>query len=91
MKKKIYIVLLSALFVCPTFAQGFESLIDKNSKSWTRSENLTDARAGKVQAPDIESMRTDPTPVGDTAWALILGLGLAYGAYALNRQTKKQH
>ncbi|MDH8701101.1 hypothetical protein M2138_000440 [Dysgonomonadaceae bacterium PH5-43] len=89
MKKKIYVLLLSVLFVSPMFAQGFESLIDKNSQSWTRQDKQTDARAGVITTN--ETPGADPkVPVGDTAWALILGMGLTYGAYVLAR-SKKQY
>ncbi|MDH8701393.1 hypothetical protein M2138_000734 [Dysgonomonadaceae bacterium PH5-43] len=89
MVKKISIVLLSALLVCPVFAQGFERSMKQNTQSWTNNQQLLE-RDGVIGQSDV--VKADPkVPVGDTAWVLILGLGLAYGAYVVSRQAKKQH
>ena len=77
-------VLLSA----PAFAQNnMQDRVD----NWTNGgDQMTKGRPGGVEGNNGGSPSDHPVvPVGDTAWALIAGLGLAYGAFVLIRKRKE--
>ena len=74
------------LLVYPVFGQ---TLMKEKSNNWTKQ--TTDTRPGTEDGNNggDPSDPTGPTtPVGDTAWALIAGLGLVYGIYVFNRKKK---
>lgn len=85
MAKRIYITLICALIAYPMFSQNS---FKERSENWLRAD--------KTRGPAIDDidlgeggMKKDPVvPVGDTAWTLILGLGLTYGAYILSKKRK---
>lgn len=74
--------------VFPVFASKLESSMQKNADNWTQNE--TTSRGGSITSGDIGQIKEDPSvPVGDTAWVIILGIGLSYGAYSLTKKRQE--
>ena len=86
MRKKLMIAVACALLSAPAFSQNnMQDRVD----NWTGGgDQMTKGRPGGIK--DGETPSKEPgVPAGDTAWALIAGLGLAYGAFVLIRKRKE--
>ena len=84
--KKIIIAGLVTLLSYPAFSQS----IIENADGWMKTPVTRGAPGGAgAQTPGGGGPPTTPTPVGETTWALILGLGSAYGIYVFNKKRKE--
>ena len=86
--KKIIIAGLVMLLSYPVFSQS----IIENADNWTKApvtRGGPGGAGGGGETPGGGGPPTTPTPVGETTWALILGLGTAYGLYVFNRKRKE--
>lgn len=102
--KKFYIVLLSVLLACPIFASGFgknqkapvqnrsmQSRMSRSVENWAQNADVysTTGRGGDIQPGEKPTKDPSGAPIGDTAWVLILGVGLIYGVYVFQRKRKE--
>ena len=89
--QKLYIIIVCALLAFPAFATGgmqMQSRMQQNTQEWTQNAPMTGDRGGAIGGG--EEPTPDPgVPAGETAWTVILGLGLAYGTYVLARKRKE--
>ena len=87
MKTKIIIAGLVMLLSYPVFSQNMRD----NTENWTKTPVTRGAPGGVEGNGGGEEGTTPdaPTPVGETTWALILGLGSVYGLYVFNKKRKE--
>ena len=86
--KKIILFALVAVLSCPVFSQ---SSLSERTQNWTKETPVTreGSGPGTGTGPGGPGNPGGPgTPIGETTWALILGLGSIYGAYVFNRKRK---
>ena len=84
--KKIIIAGLVMLLSCPVFSQS----IIENADNWTKAPVTRGGPGGAGgEGPGPGGPPVTPTPVGETTWALIFGLGSAYGFYVFNKKRKE--
>ena len=89
--KNLVILALTIVLTCPVFSQT--SSMENRRDNWTKEAPQTRGMGDVIGGGGIGDSTGDPdspnNPVGETTWALILGLGSIYGIYVFNRKRKE--
>ena len=86
--KNLVLLVLTIVLTCPVFSQT--SSMENRRDNWTKEAPQTRGMPGGVGGEGPSEDPDSPNnPVGETTWALILGLGSIYGIYVFNRKRKE--